>query len=525
MKPYLKLLITRESKEVLGHHGTNLWLLTLVLVATFASIAFSEGSMRYLRDKMEDPFTNWVSISKSTDDNVTSDETFNAFRDSLYDESNMVRYDYKSVLTSQYSHYTMVGVGKKNDYLSARFFEQLNTKLIRTVVDEGNLVEGCRLDTTLLDDKTMGVIITLNAAIRLGYDEKHLPAYISFLAYNNGLDSMGVELFQNEYFPVALPVIAVVRRLPNNAQMLSGNFLYEQLRNGGDTAPFHFPSHYEEYLRQLTFFVANGQEDAFKDFIQKAVPDSLRNTLNIYDDVGEEYRVMRTWKPGNLYKIDFGDGSTPLTSYQAVANAIETEFADRSLMCRVFSLDTKDVPSPRSMFLSVEFNSLKHISEFESFAKRHHIQLEMEQVHSKQNFNAVTTMASVLSAAMVIFSIVCIIMFMVNMLQSYFQKVKRNIGTFKAFGMNGVELIQVYILLLIAIVCTAVLLALAITYCIQLLLPAIGIEKEGFNYLSLWHTTTYIATTVILVATVCTVIFVMSRMLSQTPGDLIYDRN
>ena len=149
----------------------------------------------------------------------------------------------------------------------------------------------------------------------------------------------------------------------------------------------------------------------------------------------------------------------------------------------------------------------------------------MEQVHSKQNFNAVTTMASVLSAAMVIFSIVCIIMFMVNMLQSYFQKVKRNIGTFKAFGMNGVELIQVYILLLIAIVCTAVLLALAITYSIQLLLPAIGIEKDGFNYLSLWHTTTYIATTVILVATVCTVVFVMSRMLSQTPGDLIYDRN
>jgi short-subunit dehydrogenase len=65
-------------------------------------------------------------------------------------------------------------------------------------------------------------------------------------------------------------------------------------------------------------------------------------------------------------------------------------------------------------------------------------------------------MASILSAAMVIFSIVCIIMFMVNMLQSYFQKVKRNIGTFKAFGMNGNELIQVYIIILVAIVCSGV---------------------------------------------------------------------
>ena len=55
-------------------------------------------------------------------------------------------------------------------------------------------------------------------------------------------------------------------------------------------------------------------------------------------------------------------------------------------------------------------------------------------------------MAAILSAAMVIFSIVCIIMFLVNMLQSYFQKVKRNIGTFKAFGMNAAELIYVYVI-------------------------------------------------------------------------------
>ena len=179
----------------------------------------------------------------------------------------------------------------------------------------------------------------------------------------------------------------------------------------------------------------------------------------------------------------------------------------------------------RGSFLSVEFRSLKHIREFESFAKRNGIQLEMEQVHSKENFNAVTVMAGILSAAMVIFSIVCIIMFMVNMLQSYFQKVKRNIGTFKAFGMNGTELIQVYVLILVMIVFASVVLALFITWCIQGLLPVMGVVKDGFNYLSLWNTTTYIATIVIFVCTVFTVIIVMTRLLSQTPGDLIYDRN
>ena len=114
---------------------------------------------------------------------------------------------------------------------------------------------------------------------------------------------------------------------------------------------------------------------------------------------------------------------------------------------------------------------------------------------------------------------------MVNMLQNYFQKVKRNIGTFKAFGMNGRELISVYILLLIMIVFAAVIIALLLTWTLQVLLPLFGIEKDGFNYLSLWHSTTYVATIVIFLATVCTVVIVMTRLLSQTPGDLIYDRN
>jgi hypothetical protein len=75
------LLLARETKEVVGKKGSNLWLLTLVLVATFACIAFSEGSMIYLKDKMEDPFTNWVSIAKSTDE-----ESFKDFQPVKYED-------------------------------------------------------------------------------------------------------------------------------------------------------------------------------------------------------------------------------------------------------------------------------------------------------------------------------------------------------------------------------------------------------------------------------------------------------
>ena len=75
MKEYLKLLAKREFKVVLGNKYSNLWLLSAVLFATFLSIAFSNSSMLYLEEKMNDPFTNWVNIQK----NYASDD-FDEFR-------------------------------------------------------------------------------------------------------------------------------------------------------------------------------------------------------------------------------------------------------------------------------------------------------------------------------------------------------------------------------------------------------------------------------------------------------------
>lgn len=520
IKEYLKLLMTREGKEVLGKRCSNLWLLTLVLTATFASIAFSHGSMVYLRDKMEDPFTNWVSISKATDN-----ERFNKFRDALGEEENRERFDYRGVQMDQYSDYTIMGTGESHiRYMSARFFEHINTPLVKAILDESNVVEGCMVDSAILDDETLGFIITLDAAKRLGYSEDHLPTYIQYLAAqdNEKADSLGLKLVMDDFYPVSIPVLAVVRRLPNNVEMMSANFFYEQQHLNDHTHPFSFSSH-PEYQDQLHYYAEEGiEKEALETLAKTALPDSLKDKVSVLPN--DNLNAMKPWRPGQIFTFGLQNVTAPRAFFEAIAQAIESKYNTEQVR-RVYQLETEDHPSVRSEFISVEFKSLNHIREFEAFAKDYGIQLEMSQVASKENFNAVTVMASVLSTAMVLFSIVCIIMFLVNMLQSYFQKVKHNIGTFKAFGMNAGELIYVYTLILIMIVCSAVIMALLITWMVQLLLPLLGIEKDGFNYLSLWNPMTYIAAAVVIISTVATVSIVMTRMLSQTPGDLIYDRN
>lgn len=177
-------------------------------------------------------------------------------------------------------------------------------------------------------------------------------------------------------------------------------------------------------------------------------------------------------------------------------------------------------------YISVHFTDLNCIGEFQEFAKEEFdIDIEMSQINAKENFNEVSIMANILSWTMIVFAIICIILFIVNLLQSYFQKVKRNLGTFKAFGISNLELISIYVLILVAMILASVVISLAVTWIIQELLPVLGLQKDGtFDYLSLWSGKTFYAVLIIILASVYTVYAVMKSLLKATPGDLIYDR-
>lgn len=518
MKQYLKLLMTREGKEVLGKGGANLWLLTLVLVATFASIAFSEGSMIYLQDKMEDPFTNWVTISKATDT-----ERFAKFKEVLELPENKKQFGYTNVQMDQTTNWNMQGEDESHlHYLSARCFQQLRSNLVEAILDKSNVVSNAIIDSSLLDDKSLGFIVSIDAAKRLGYDEDHLPSYIHLMVFTEGADSLNIKVSKDGYNAVPLPVLAVVRRLPNNVDIMASNYFYDQRENNTSTYPFAFVIN-EVYQHQLRYFVSEavGQEK-FQKEVESLLPDSLKKNFKLYKDL--EAKNIMPWKAGSIFDVFIGDERMPREIFQNLSEKISEKF-DSEDVRRVHKYNVADCPSKDGSYISIEFADLAHIREFESFAKEYAVQLDMAQVASKENFQAVTVIARILSAAMVIFSIVCIIMFLVNMLQGYFQKVQRNIGTFKAFGMNARELIYTYVIILILIVITAVISALILTWIIQAILPVVGIQKEGFNYLSLWNATTCVAAIVVMASTVITVVFVMIRMLGRTPGDLIYDRN
>lgn len=228
------------------------------------------------------------------------------------------------------------------------------------------------------------------------------------------------------------------------------------------------------------------------------------------------------------YIYDYEDDFTleDFTINKQINDEVLAKYGEEGVT-RVYNYEVSENPMQDSdNYISIHFNDLDKISEFSEFAKvQYEIDIEMSQINAKENFNEVSIMANILSWTMIVFAIVCIILFIVNLLQSYFQKVKRNLGTFKAFGISNYELIMVYVLIMMATICASIVISLALAWFIQEFLSIVGIQKDGmFDYLALWSSKTLWSVMVIILASVYTVYTVMKNLLKDTPGDLIYDR-
>lgn len=529
IKEYLKLLAQRESKVVLGKYYSNMWVLVMVFIATFLSIAFSNGSMIYLEDKMNDPFTNWVDIPTDAEN-----KKFEKFKSALEDNELREHFFIKNVQSDLYFSRFMYNKDyTTTQYLRCRYFADMHCDIVNAILTPENVVNNCMIDSALLKNNTPGVVMTLDAIESLGFSLDSLPAYVDYMAEIGDAENMyGVKLskatgdYENDavskYMPMPWPLLAVVKRLPANLDFIASSFLYSAI--SGDERLFSIEFH-PEYFESMYFSVKKDYVDTFEKNV---------NSLDLADSIPELRPVIapdgfhdniKGWRDDVIYQVYIGDDEVSPAVNNTVGQMI-TDICDKISVRRVYHYAERVTYSSEGAYLSVNFASLDSIRAFEKYAKDNYgIRVDMTLVNSKENFNAVSVMANILSLAMIVFSIVCIVMFIINMLQSYFQKVKRNMGTFKAFGINSSELISIYVLIMLVIVVAAVLIALGVSWLSELLLPCMGYVKDGgYNYLSLWSEKTMWSILIIILSTIITVCVVMKRLLKQTPGDLIYDR-
>lgn len=513
---YFKLFVKREGKVVLGKRYASLWLLCSVLTATFLAIAFSNASLDYLAYKMNDPFVNWVDIQ------YQSSGDFVHFKEELDSETLKQQYHFNGYQADKYYYWMYFTANNDSTGLKVRYFAEIQTPLVQAILDKENVVDGCRIADEKLDDLSFGVIITQEALRnKLGY-KGEIPTYIYPMVTCDPLAGVdyGVEILSEHYAKSPVPVLAVVQRLPGNMDIIATKYHYNQSilaqSLSMDNAGYH---------GSFIYFVPEKVDsESFTKELEE-VTKSLTDAT-YYPNAHDKLPRMANYQAGNFASLRFDyEDQVDFAVNKQIHEQMMAKYGDKGVV-RVYDYDEEETMDDTDDFISIYFADLNEIRPFAEYVKEQYkIVIEMSQVTAKENFNEVSIMANFLSWTMIVFAIICILLFIINLLQSYFQKVKRNLGTFKAFGLSNYELITIYVLIMIATIFAAVVISLLVTLFIQELLPLLGIVKDGsFGYLSLGSSKTFYSVLIIIVASVYTVYEVMHNLLKATPGDLIYDR-
>jgi len=156
------------------------------------------------------------------------------------------------------------------------------------------------------------------------------------------------------------------------------------------------------------------------------------------------------------------------------------------------------------------------------------IAVDTIKVKDKENFNFLSYITFIICYLLVLFASIAVGLFIFNMLKMHLNKVKMNIGTFKAIGMGNNESRNIYFkiifIFIIGSIGVGILSAFGVGFLANYILTNSMTLDKDLSFFTLNHFNTYITILVILLSTIAISWITINKILSKSPGDLIYNR-
>jgi len=379
------------------------------------------------------------------------------------------------------------------------------------------------------------LIVTKSFLAEFGYEENTNIIYClkTIVADTSGGQKKYADI------KVPLPVKAIVNQLPGKYDIIY---------------PVHFQSAFFEGINSAFDITKENQKiclfypenDLAKaTLIRKAFNRFFESKPDFYSsyqpgDVYQEDYVLGFVK-GKIYTVDFlnplpSAGYTDTLTNEMMAFA-KSKGVDKQAV-RTYKYEEKidgNSGEPTYDQISVYFNSLDRIKEFAKELKKRMnksgeppIEVDVNKVTEKENFNFLSKVTIIISSLLVIFSILSIVLFVSNLLVSHLSKVKMNIGTFKAIGLPDSEARKIYFMIIFFFVISSVLIALTLASFAGMITNLIFTHQaqtdQGIRYFKIIDIKTGMALLSILLFSFFVSWSTIKKILNKTPGDLIYNR-
>lgn len=508
------LFYRNETKELLGKNNRNFWLIVAIMFFTFLAIGFSNGSLNYLKNKMEDPFVRSISASIPT----TNKQAFRLI-DYYNTDSLQQKYRYDTIVG--YNKWTMYFRGDLPDSPSRSIDGRsipYNDPLVATIIDK-NINNS--VGNAFISEYDISIIVTRNFIQKLGCSEE--PSFI----YRETKDGRAIPF----------PIRAIVDKLPGDKiDFLATQYFYSNQNSLGDKFLF------DDNKKMYAYAVVDSSKieefrKASEDFFARYWDEGGMLEVNTID----VYPYQFSYKSVIYLQVSFNYSedimieqidelyaqfreSDEITKFIDEANIEEHEFF------QAYYPNQNNRIERRYDYIAVNFNDLSKVDEFaEKFAEDSKIKLEMAKIEQMKNYNFVSKLTSIMSIILIGFSVLMINIFLSNILSTHLNNIKKNIGTFKAFGIDikriYIGMMYIFVLMPLALaICLAALVGYAgAVYLIIDVLSPFAVEKDLYFDIFNWYT--LLSVLVMAVVNYYAFSVIINKIFKQTPGDLIYDRN
>lgn len=531
-KSFYGLFYRRELDPLLGKRKINLLILVLMLFIAFTAIGFAKGSLNYLEYKMRDPFINWVNVlpgGKSSFeiqmiiDELNSEEVRQEYqlRSALgYNRFQLNFYPFDEIISS----YHTGDLDTNNIYGFPGRTLNVKDPVIQEVFRPNNYLAGNKFKNQL----DFGLVVTEEMLQDLNYPLNSPYVWIDVPALDpkHGMKQLRVA--------VPIPVRAVVRVLPGLTSFASSPYFFQQRMRVGDN-PFN-PMQDNRML--LSFYGTQNEVNSFIEKLTKLMQTAVDmqdynlSTIwaesNLYANAEESFLVYLRFSSRNISKAEMDQVFLFQYNARQLANYQRQVFRMYDYHGNLSSRVSQQWNYDR---ISLHFYNLDRLREFSAMlSDQHHIEVDMAQIESRENYYFVSNLTEIISFVLIAFSIISVLLFTSHLLKKHLDSIKRNLGTFKAFGLLNSLLINIYVRLVLSILGFATIIALIISAIfgysggMRLVLRLFGSQFEHGLYYSLLSV--YLIYTVLLLVIFAIVVVrvITTKILNRTPGDLIYER-
>jgi len=492
---FQNLFIFNEYEELTGKTKSGIITLVVILTITFLALGFAIGGINYLREKMDDPFTNWVNleIKQSYRDKVSKIKT------NLEIDTTRENFMLNNVGQYNIEYQPFINFENGEEYPKKLRTLDVDDNLLGEIlsVRKGNVVAGYEYDGEgEVDIELCGIIMKESSLRDLGYEDiasvKRIPIKI-------------------ENFVIYPEVTSVVKELPNLVDLVVSPHFYILLTEAFETTNFINVSSSNK-LEVISF-----EEDKSK--LENDIQENIKSLIPASVDIREleliegESQNIATVYFNNYFS--FARKDSLVAELNANSNIKYIRYAPwECSTSRRFNITDP-------YYLSFNFNQLDNVRDFKTYMwDKFNVEISMDQVEQKENFALVSKLTGFISLILFGFSILSIIFYVNSLLRTHLEKIKMNLGTLKAFGLNNSFLVSSYL----KIILTFIGISIVIAFIICAIWDLIEARLFSNSYFDIFNFKILLAIIIIVLTALLTSQRTISKTLLKTPGDLIYNR-